>query len=142
MKETFGSYIKKRRLELGLTQQEIAKKCGVAQNFIAYLENNHRQPSTEMIRKLGKILDLPSDKLYFLAHTELEGIIHYDYEKAELKNKTPPALMALKNDKKTRNRYHVTDDEIDQLASVRSRGEIRTKEDYIFLLMSIRQVFR
>lgn len=142
MKEDFGKYIRNRRLELRLTQLEVAKKADVAQNFIAYLENGQRKPSTEMVRKLSEILQLPSDRLYFLAHEEdLQGVIAYDRE-GGIRRKIPPVLTNLLNDRSLRARHRITEEEVEMLASIRGRGEIRTKEDYVFLLMSIRQVMR
>lgn len=140
-KENFSDYIKRRRIELGLTQQEVAKRAKVAQNFVTYLESDQRRPSTEMIKKLADILMLPSDKLYFLAHgAKLKGVIEFDQK--GLKAKISPVLAALKDDQELRERHQISDEEIDQLASIRGRGEIRSKDDYVFLLMNIRQVFK
>lgn len=141
MKEqTLGQYLRKRRLELDLTQSEVAKKVKVAQNFVAYLENDQRKPSHDLLKKLADVLELPSDRLYFLAHPEMHEMV--EIAEQGIKSKLPPALEDLRQDGGLRKRHAITDDEIRQLASIRARGEIRKKDDYIFLLMSIRQVFR
>jgi transcriptional regulator with XRE-family HTH domain len=142
-KENFGDTIRKRRLELDKTQQEVAQRIGVAQNFIAYLENNTRKPSVDMVKKLSDELKLPSDKLYFLANREeLKGVVDFSNEEGKVNRKISPVLAALAKNRVLRDQYQITDAEIDQLSSIRGRGEISTEQDYVFLLMTIRQVFR
>ena len=141
MKEqTLGDYLRKRRLELDLTQAEVAKKVKVAQNFVAYLENDQRKPSHDLLKKLAEVLNLPSGRLYVLAHPEMQEMISVEGER--IQSKMSPALEDLRRDTDLRRQHAITDQEIDQLASIRARGEIRKKEDYVFLLMSIRQVFK
>lgn len=142
-KKSFGDYIRDRRIELRLTQQDVARKARVSQNFVAYLENGHRKPSTPMIRKLSEALGLPSDKLYFLARDEeLQGVILFDAKEGQLHSDLSPILKALKNDRDLRDRHRISDEDIAMLAAIRGRGDIKTKEDYVFVLMSIRQVMR
>lgn len=142
MISSFGDYIRKRRLDLDITQQEVAKKAGVTQNFIAYLESNKRKAPTWLIKRLGEILSLPLDTLYMSARPEAEAFIDFDREKNTAKRKLAPALLALKLDTKLCSQHKVNDADIAMLASLKARGEIRSKEDYIFLLLSLRQVMR
>ena len=139
---TFGNYIRTRRIELGLTQNEVAKGLGVAQNFVTYLEKGQRKPTNETIKKLARILSLPTDRLYLTAHPDLSEILEYDREGKTIREKLSPALEALQGDRDLCTRHGITDEEISQLATMKLRGEVKRKEDYVFLLMSVRQVLK
>lgn len=143
-KETphFGDYIRNQRLKASLTQSQLAKKLSVSQNFVTYLEKEERRPTNEMIKKLAKALSLSTDRLYFLANPDVTEMVEFDQEAGLVRNKIPPALEELKQDDELRRKNQITDEEITQLASLRLRGEVRCKEDYLFLLLSIRQVLR
>jgi len=132
----FGDTIRRRRVERQMTQKDVAQRLKVAQNFVTYLENGQRKPTDEMIKKLAKILSLPNDQLYFEAHPELEAMLGDD---KPMQVQLAPALAELKSDQVLRNQHDITNEEIEQLASIRFRGEIKRKEDYVFLLMSIRR---
>lgn len=54
---TVGDRIKQRRLELGLSQRELACE-GVSYAYISRLEANQRQPSVKALRKLAARLDV------------------------------------------------------------------------------------
>lgn len=139
---TFGQYIKSRRLEMKLTQSEVAKKLNVAQNFITYLEKNRRKPTTSMIKKIADILVLPVDQLYFSAHPEINEMVSLNQKTPISSQQIPLSLLELKEDKELRQKHRITDVEIDELASMRLRSSVKNKEDYVFLLMSIRQVMK
>lgn len=49
-----GENIKKYRKEKGMTQEELAQKCGLSKNGLWNYENNKRQPN---IKTLNKIID-------------------------------------------------------------------------------------
>ena len=55
---TMGDRIRTRRLELNLTQQELADKLGIkSRSYISLLEKGDRNLPTSMIRKLVSALD-------------------------------------------------------------------------------------
>lgn len=136
----FGQYIKKRRLELGMTQAQLSKKIGVAQNYITYLENNDRNPSNEVIRQLATTLDLPLRRLYFLANPDVEKIIPERTPQKGLP--LSPLLKSLAKNKILRAKHNIVDADIQLLSSIQARGEIKRIEDYVYLLMTIRQIFQ
>lgn len=140
-KTKFGNYIRQRRIELNLTQAEVAKNLKTSQNFITYLEKDLRKPTDDMLKKLSKILLLPIDQLYTQAHPELSHFLDIK-DDGQYQRKVSPILEELKNDNKLRKQYEITNEEINELSSIKLRGEIKTKEDYLFLLMSIRQVMK
>lgn len=55
----FGKRLKKRRIELGLTQQELARKIDTSTVCISYWESNYRFPNAANVDKLAKVLDVP-----------------------------------------------------------------------------------
>lgn len=66
MREVFlGEYIKQRRLELGLTQEQLCE--GICEPItISRLENGHQTPSRNNINALLQRLGLPGDRYYAL----------------------------------------------------------------------------
>lgn len=137
---TFGDVIKNKRLELGLTQTQLAKKLGIAQNYIAYLEKNERKPSNAILKKLGNCLSIPIDNLYLLANPEVKNI--FPKEAIQEALSLPIFLRDLKNDKLLRKKHDISDDDIKMLASIKARGEVQSVDDYIFLLMTLRQCYK
>ncbi|GAA0121723.1 hypothetical protein UT300018_10390 [Clostridium faecium] len=51
-----GDKIKQLRKEKGLTQEELAIKCGLSKNAIWNYENNHRQPDIQTLNKIATAL--------------------------------------------------------------------------------------
>ena len=46
------------RIELGLTQKELAKKCGIKQSNISRLESGKANPTIKFLQKIAKALDV------------------------------------------------------------------------------------
>lgn len=53
-----GDRIKALRIEQALTQEELARKTGVAPNTVARLERNESEPHMSTVRKLAAALDV------------------------------------------------------------------------------------
>ena len=66
----FGGMIKERRIELGMTMTEVAKKVGISLPFVSDLEKGNRLLSNvETFNKFVDVLDLENKKwelLYLL----------------------------------------------------------------------------
>jgi transcriptional regulator with XRE-family HTH domain len=62
---TTGEKLKRLRRGQGLTQVELAKRAGVAQSTIVYIERNAREePHPSTLRRLGEALGVtPADLL-------------------------------------------------------------------------------
>lgn len=137
---SFGNYIKKRRIELDLTQAQLAKSLGIVQNYIAYLEQDARKPSNEIIKKLSEKLSLPLDRLYLLANPDVKDM----FPEKNLKGRAPqpPLLKELSHNTILRKKHDITDEDIHLLSSIQPRGEIRNVEDYVYLLLTIRRLFQ
>ena len=59
--------IRNRRKELGLSQEELAKKCGVSRQTVNAIENNKDDPTLALAFSLAKELQLTVDELFIPA---------------------------------------------------------------------------
>jgi len=74
VQEDFGQYIRRRRKEIGLTQEEFSKKIGISQNYIAKIETDLTGVGPKTLTKMAITLDIPSDKLIEYQLGYFEGI--------------------------------------------------------------------
>lgn len=58
--------IKQLRKEAGLRQEDMAKKLGVSRQTIIAIENDKYNPTLELAMKIGKLLKLPIEEIFFL----------------------------------------------------------------------------
>jgi transcriptional regulator with XRE-family HTH domain len=58
-----GPRIRERRLELGLSLREFARRVGVSPPFVTDLEAGRRNPSAEILGRIAAVLDLPGSEL-------------------------------------------------------------------------------
>ena len=56
--------IRNRRKELGLSQEELANKCGVARQTVNAIENNKYDPTLSLAFNLARELKLTVDELF------------------------------------------------------------------------------
>lgn len=56
--------IRNRRKELGLSQEELAKKCGVARQTVNAIENNKYDPTLSLAFSLARELQVTVDELF------------------------------------------------------------------------------
>lgn len=56
--------IRARRKELHLSQEELAKKCGVSRQTVNAIENNKYDPTLALAFRLAKELQLTVDSLF------------------------------------------------------------------------------
>ena len=56
--------IRKRRKEMGLSQEELAKKCGVSRQTVNAIENNKYDPTLALAFRLAKELRVTVDMLF------------------------------------------------------------------------------
>lgn len=59
--------IREKRKELGLSQDELAKKCGVSRQTVNAIENNKYDPTLSLAFSLAKELHTTVDRLFFPA---------------------------------------------------------------------------
>lgn len=66
MHERLGNRLKDRRLELGLTQGQLADLCLVTRKTINTVENGVFVPSTVLALKLAETLKVPVEELFWI----------------------------------------------------------------------------
>ncbi|MFI5396129.1 MAG: helix-turn-helix domain-containing protein [Candidatus Binatia bacterium] len=134
---TLGTILRRRRRQLELTQQEVARRIGVRANYIGYLERDLRRPSTGVLAKLGKALDLDREELFFLAHPQVRSFIH-----TEAPDPSESAWERFRANKRLHTRHGVTRAELNALQHVSALGSVRSSRDYLFILQAIRQALQ
>ena len=76
----YGNNIKLARKEAGLTQEQLAKKCGVATITIRQYESGKRQPRFEQLQEIAIALGVSADYLMtgglHVSQTHLENGVH------------------------------------------------------------------
>jgi transcriptional regulator with XRE-family HTH domain len=60
---TVGERVRRRRLELGLTQDALAEKAGISKSFLSDLENGRRSVGAETLLDLGRAMGVSLDFL-------------------------------------------------------------------------------
>lgn len=66
MAERLANRLKERRTELGLTQAELAERCGVSRKTVNTVENGVFVPSTLLALKLAAALSEPVERLFWI----------------------------------------------------------------------------
>ena len=66
MAERLANRIKEKRGELGLTQAELAERCGVTRKTVNTIENGVFTPSALLAIKLARALNVPVEELFWL----------------------------------------------------------------------------
>lgn len=56
--------IRERREALGMSQKELADRCGIAQSTLCDIEQGRCKPSIETAIKLAKVLDVADIKFF------------------------------------------------------------------------------
>ena len=136
-RRSFGEAVYERRRQLGMTQEEVAKKVKVEANYIGYLERGLRHPSNKVLAKLADILDLNKEEIYFLANPSVR-----DFLEKPLVASQVSAWQAFAKDKGLRRRYSITPREMKVLSQVSTLGPVRSIRDMLFVLQAIRQAVR
>jgi transcriptional regulator with XRE-family HTH domain len=63
MPTTVGERIKRRRADLGLTQDQLAQKAGISKSFLSDLENGKRSIGAETLLDVGRAMSVSLDFL-------------------------------------------------------------------------------
>ncbi|HLF73119.1 MAG TPA: helix-turn-helix transcriptional regulator, partial [Anaerolineales bacterium] len=59
---SFGTWVRRRRKSLDLTQQELARRVGCSISLIFKIESDERRPSRQIAELLAEHLELPPDQ--------------------------------------------------------------------------------
>ena len=63
--KTLGEKIREARKSAGLTQWQLGNKIFVSESYIALIETDKRNPSTAVLSKIAKALNLTTDHILF-----------------------------------------------------------------------------
>ena len=90
-----GERIKKKRLSLKITQQELAEALGLTAQHISAIEQNKRSPSLNMLAKLAENLGVSTDYLVSSKEGIITGIVPAIKADKTLNLKVKRALISL-----------------------------------------------
>jgi transcriptional regulator with XRE-family HTH domain len=134
---TLGAVLRHRRRQLEITQQDVARRVGVRANYIGYLERNMRRPSTAVLGRLAKVLDLDREELFFLAHPQVRHFIQIHEP-----DRRRSAWEEFRCNKPLHSRHAITPAELRVLEQASALGAVRSSRDYLFILQAIRQALQ
>ena len=80
-----GAAIRKRRKELGLSQEQLAEKVGVSYQQIQRYENGSSMLNVENMQRIAKILNIPAASLFILNQAQVVAEPQLPYESREEK---------------------------------------------------------
>ena len=72
--DNFGDYIKYRRLEMKLTQEEVAEKVEKSASMIGKIERGEALPSVETLARLIDVLNLDPERVFLNKIPDGDGI--------------------------------------------------------------------
>jgi transcriptional regulator with XRE-family HTH domain len=129
----FGQIIRARRRQLDLTLEEVAKRIKTSQQFVGRLESGKKGPSEKIITRLAKVLGFDARKLFFLARQDAHTILNLSPA-----NPVPSARKRFKKDNLLRRFHKIPDAEMEMLSHVASLGEVRSADEFIYVLNAVR----
>lgn len=62
-KKYLGIHLRKRRFEIGMTQDELEEKAGLSETVISKIENNERLPSSYTLYLITSAMGISIDQL-------------------------------------------------------------------------------
>ncbi len=65
-----GNSIKKIRIDQGLSQGDLAERCGISQTSMSQIENGIKRPNPSNLKKICKVLRVPEAILYLYSLDE------------------------------------------------------------------------
>jgi len=73
--ETIGQRIMRERLELSITQRELAEKVSVGVPHISKIEAGRENPSDELLARIASVLGLETEELLLVARRLPDDLI-------------------------------------------------------------------
>jgi len=128
-----GEIIRKRRRQLELTQEEVARRVRISQDHVSSIESGKRSPSERIIKRFAKVFYLDGRELFFLLNPRLRAMLTSAWG-----SHLPSAWEKFKNDDRLRRLYNISDDEMAMLSSVASLGEVSSVRQFIYVLSAVR----
>ncbi len=96
-----GQTLKLLRTAAGLSQIRLAERLDVTPNYLSLVENDHREPSLTLLKKVAGELDVPLGYFLWLAlgETRLE-------EEADMRDKMDALLTEILRNKRNEEKSH------------------------------------
>lgn len=130
----FGSTIRDRRQQLHLSQEELSRLINTSVSYVSNIEAGRRRPSEKVVVKLAEVLGLDARQLILFAIPKIGSFLS-EPKSSEEKS----AWKTFLNNEALRETYKITDQELEMLSKVAMMGEVKSSQDFIFILKSIRQ---
>ena len=92
--ENYGSRIKDLRIQMGLTQNQVAVELNVTPGYISNVENNRTAMSLRILTYYAKLVGISLDSLV--------GQIEQEYQETALDNELMDKISKMSVDKKTK----------------------------------------
>lgn len=73
LEKIFGDILRRRRSEIGISQEELAFLAGVDRTFVSRIERGIRQPSLRTLIGLGQALKISAAYLVLEAETQFNS---------------------------------------------------------------------
>ena len=73
LRAVFTENLKFYRKKAGLSQQQLAERCGMATNYLSEIEREQKFPSVETIERLSSELKVPPYILFYDATTAIDS---------------------------------------------------------------------
>lgn len=70
--KVFGSNLRKYRMELGISQEAFAEKCGMHRTYISAIECYRRSIALENIQKIADALGIETYKLFLESKEDIK----------------------------------------------------------------------
>jgi plasmid maintenance system antidote protein VapI len=90
--KTFGSVLRAKREELGLSVRGLAAAVELAPSSISRLEDNNFRATEDTVRRLAKVLQTNPDELLALSHGDLPRLAPYLRAKFDLSDEAVAEL--------------------------------------------------
>jgi transcriptional regulator with XRE-family HTH domain len=65
-----GKQIQALRKSKDLTQEHFARECEITQTYLSQIENNQKEPTISVLKKISNVLSVPLPILFYLALDE------------------------------------------------------------------------
>jgi len=134
----FSALILRRRRELKLTQEQLARQVGVHPNYIGYLERGLRRPGDRTLLSLCRALELDKACVFAALNPLFRDVVRADGSAGA--EGLPAGLQELLADEALVRTLGAPPEELMKLQLLEVFGTIPSKEDYAQLWKVIREV--
>jgi len=139
---TFGEWLKQRRTELGLAQEEFAQRAGMYASMLRKLEAAERRPSGQIASLLANLLDIPPDERQaFITFSRIEqsdlaptdeddSTLYPPWRSAHLRQVAIPFVLSIivgRDEDEKRVREHILDSKVRLLTMTGPPGIGKTR---------------